>query len=674
MVTMGANVMQVLADVETELVFFTLAIATHLLFFHKWGKGHPYSMFFNRQPATSPKGQEFSKSHLPKPTATNTLLAAFKAALRSSDVKSAMSYFEELHGLDGDGSPSAAPQMLLEQLVKLAVQKGMQQELLQLLAKMDLSASALDLMLAESTGESQEIGKLLAKMQAEGVKPSTTSFNKLLSGATGSNADAAWALVNKMKSAGVKPDHVTCTILLKHRYINSQASNLEKVIAITSSLEGDMDEVLFNSIVDACIRVGRADLMMPFLKKERNSKRPTLKNPRTYSNIIRAYGLAQDINGAWETWNEMRRQHIAPINITLGCMVEALVTNGDIEGGYELVHSMLEDGKTAGLVNAVMYGSIVKGFSHKKDFDRMWQVYDEMVAQKLQFSMVTYNTLIDACARSGELCRIPSLLKDIQAQGLKMGLVTYSAIIKGYCVKNMFDEAFDLFSDMVKNTDLKPDEIMYNTLLDGCARKGMYDRGMDVFDMMQKTDVRPTNYTLSVLVKLANRGKKIERAFEFCEELSRKYSFRLNVHVFDNLIQACINHRDLPRGLDVLARMVEEHTRPDVRSYSLLLRAFIDARQGNDAAGLLRAATGVSGKHPWNGPHQRLAKLSATALKPQGGLPGDLISEILTGIIDMCHDERLASSLLLDLSSKLPDLKLDPKLRLRLAARMSALR
>merc|ERR1719326_1534653 len=102
--------------------------------------------------------------------------------------------------------------------------------------------------------------------------------------------------------------------------------------------------------------------------------------------------------------------------------------------------------------------------------------------------------------------------------------------------------------------------------------------------------------------------------------------------------------------MGVLERMVQEHTRPDVRCYSLLLHAFMDARHGAEAAGLLRAATGVSGKHPWNGPHPRLAKFAAAALKPQGGLPGDLISEILTSIMDVCHDERLAATLHLDLT------------------------
>merc|ERR1719158_1797779 len=244
---------------------------------------------------------------------------------------------------------------------------------------------------------------------------------------------------------------------------------------------------------------------MPFLKKERAFKRIVVKSPHTYGSIIRAYGYVQDIQGAWDTWHEMRKQHIAPISVTLGCMVEALVTNGDIEGGYELVHEMLQDEKTASLVNAVMYGSIVKGFSHKKCFNRMWEVYDEMVERKLQFSMVTYNTLIDACARSGELGRIPSLLKDIDAQGLKMGIVTYSAILKGYCQTNRLDEAFELLDDMRRTTKIVPDEIMFNTLLDGCARQGLYDRGMALLEKMKKSGARPSNFTLSVLVKLANR-------------------------------------------------------------------------------------------------------------------------------------------------------------------------
>ena len=36
----------------------------------------------------------------------------------------------------------------------------------------------------------------------------------------------------------------------------------------------------------------------------------------------------------------MRNRHIAPTPITLGCMVEAVVSNGDTEGAFDLIHTM----------------------------------------------------------------------------------------------------------------------------------------------------------------------------------------------------------------------------------------------------------------------------------------------------------------------------------------------
>ena len=52
-----------------------------------------------------------------------------------------------------------------------------------------------------------------------------------------------------------------------------------------------------------------------------------------------------------------------------------------------------------------------------------------------------------------------------------MGIQTYGAILKGYCQKNMLDEATELYDSISRDAGLVPDEIMFNTLLDGCARQ-----------------------------------------------------------------------------------------------------------------------------------------------------------------------------------------------------------
>lgn len=506
----------------------------------------------------------------------------------------------------------------------------------------------------------REARQAVEDMKSVGLKPNCVTFNELLDGVVKANVEEAWPVLAEMRASGTRPNRITCAILLKAVQARTKAADVERVIAVLDELDEDLDEVLLCSVVDACIRAGRADLLMPQLSRQRSPGKTAVKGPHTYGSIIRAYGFVHDVDGAWETWREMRTRHVAANAVTLGCMVEALVTNRETEAGYELINEMLKDSQWAPLVNAVIYCSVLKGFSHQKRFDRMWAVYQEMLGHKLQFSIVTFNTLVDACSRNNEMFRIPALLQDMVSQGIPPNIITYSAILKGYCQENRIEEAFSVVEGMMQTTNLRPDEIMYNTLLDGCARQGLYERGMGVFQGMMRSDITPTNFTLSVLVKLASRSKKLDKAFELCQEISSKYRFRLNVHVYDNLMNACITNKDVNRALGVLETMLSERVRPDTRGYTLMLRAFIGVGQADDVSGLLRAAIGLKNPHP------RLAKFDSRAMQAQGGLPNAFITEVLEGIAGVCRDEGAAVALLKELRG-VPHVKLDPKLQLRLA-------
>jgi len=509
-------------------------------------------------------------------------------------------------------------------------------------------------------GNGVEARKTVQLMRTAGLQPNCVTFNELLDSCTKCDAKDVWPLLDEMQACGVKPNHITCSILLKTIKATSTARNVEKVLEVMDAMTDEIDEVLLSSVVEACIRAGRVDLLMPHLKRQCSSKRIQLRGPHTYGSIIRAYGFVNDVQGAWSAWREMRTRQIVPTAVTLGCMVEAMVSNGDPEGGYELIQDMLGDERCQSLVNAVIYGSVLKGFSHAKQFDRFWSVYQEMLTHKIEFSITTFNTMVDACARCNQMSKISELLKSMVSQGIEPNLITYSAILKGYCQENRLDEAFELMEGMVQTTKFKPDEIMYNTLLDGCARKGLYDKGIALLGDMEASGINPTNFTLSVIVKLCSRAKRLERAFTMVGEISTKYRFKPNVHVYDNLIQACIQNKDLRRSINVFEQLLNAGVRPDTRSYSLLLRACVDAGEAQDAAGFMRAAVGLRGVHP------QLMGHSANMLQPQGGLPQALVSEIIEGIAGhQCHDEALAVALLKDLRSK-PNVKVDPKLQMRL--------
>merc|ERR1719254_411909 len=128
-----------------------------------------------------------------------------------------------------------------------------------------------------------------------------------------------------------------------------------------------MDEVLLSSVIEACIRSRRQDLLKRQLARQRSVRRVPVSGAHTFGSLIRAYGVIGDIAGAWEEWKLMRAKNILPTSITFGCMVEAVASNGDPDAALELIREALEDPMTSELVNAVTYCSVLKSFSHQKN-------------------------------------------------------------------------------------------------------------------------------------------------------------------------------------------------------------------------------------------------------------------------------------------------------------------
>ncbi|CAK9096339.1 Pentatricopeptide repeat-containing protein At5g61990 [Durusdinium trenchii] len=443
-------------------------------------------------------------------------------------------------------------------------------------------------------------------------------FHRILDTLVKSDSTHAWEVLKRMEAAKVPPNNVTCSILLKGVHKEMKEDYLKKVMAVIDNRAvKEMDEVLLGSLYEACIRCGQVKKLLNYVQKLREeSGLVTIRSAHTVGSIIRAHGVNEDLDGVWTTWNNMKSQGVVPSRITLGCMVEALASNNDADGAYEVIQEALADPQTANLVNAVTYSSVLKSFNHQKRFHRVWDVYDEMIRQKVEFSVTTYNALLDVCARSGEIARAEPLLKDMAQQGISPNIITYGTVIKAYCSANRLDQAFAVLSEMQANTDLHPDEVTYNTLLDGCARYGLFDRGLEVLaetwrDRSARTraGVAPSNYTLSVIAKLANRSKKPKMAFEMVfgrsiwvplvvplsHELWRsesdlyqgnEFGIKLNMHVYNNLIHAATCDNDMAKAQETFAAW-------QARSYTLLLRFCVTRKSHVPAVALLRTAIGL---------------------------------------------------------------------------------
>eukprot|EP00930_Biecheleria_cincta_P015487 TRINITY_DN12909_c0_g1_i1.p1 TRINITY_DN12909_c0_g1~~TRINITY_DN12909_c0_g1_i1.p1 ORF type:complete len:765 (+),score=174.74 TRINITY_DN12909_c0_g1_i1:133-2295(+) len=529
-----------------------------------------------------------------------------------------------------------------------------------------------------------QLGKIdLAKqalhdLKKIGFKPNHASFNSILEAVVKTGMNDCWLILGDMKDNGLKPTNATCSILLKGIQKGCREETVQRVMKAVEEREGshEIEEGLLASFCEALTRSGHVHQMLGYLNKFRQKGDGCLQVRCAHSigSIIRAYGVAGDVQSVWATWRDMERNKVQPTRITLGCMVEALASNNDAEGAHAIIRKALMCPATKGLVNAVMYSSVLKSLSHQKDFKRVWAVYDEMIREKVEFTASTYNSLLDVCARSGDIARAEVLLKDMTEQGIEPTIITYGAVLKAYCSVNRMNQAFALMDEMKRNTQHRPDEVAYNTLLDGCARYGLFERGLEVLGDMRKEGLPPSNYTLSVVAKLANRSKKPEQAFELVNKLKNEFGLQLNVHTYNNLIQAAVFNDDMAKAQEVFASMLSERVRPDGRTYVLLLRFAISKKDSASAVALLRVASGLPQLPPWKkqgqqGLHlpmlaalQRLpsASWAAAPRRGTGALQDDMMKEVrhfLMKCPDQIQPEQV-SMLFRDVQAAMPGLKL----------------
>eukprot|EP00933_Yihiella_yeosuensis_P020273 TRINITY_DN16283_c0_g3_i1.p1 TRINITY_DN16283_c0_g3~~TRINITY_DN16283_c0_g3_i1.p1 ORF type:complete len:784 (+),score=209.56 TRINITY_DN16283_c0_g3_i1:157-2508(+) len=531
-------------------------------------------------------------------------------------------------------------------------------------------------------GDSANAKEMIRDMINKGFQPNHLTYNQFIEGSGKSQGlDSTWATIREMKAQGLEPNSVTCAILLKSIQKGAKACDTEKILAAIDALGGEPDEVLLRSLCEACVRAGHCEMLVGHLNKLKSKDQlGTMTCAHTIANMIRAYGAMGDVQSVWQCWRDMKRQHVVPSRITLGCMVEALAANNEPEAGYEVIQEAMSDPQTKGVVNAVMYCSIIKGFSQNKRYGRVWSIYEEMLAEKVEMSVSAFNALLDACARSGKMNRVDDLLKDMEVHRVEPNAITYGTVIKGYCNENKVEKALDLLKEIKKTTKITPDEVTYNIILDGCARYGQFERGLAVLEEMQACGVRPSNFTLAVVAKLATRSHKPARAFTLCEQLSKKYNVKMNVHVYNNLIQACTNCNDFQRALATYGEMIDEKVGPDARTYGLLLRVGANRRSWPEVHMLLRLAIGsasansepaAAGKaHPWKKAgsddlHESLAKaISAgrrATLPKEGpkGLAKDMIQDVVLQLVK--HNAQPPQDLLSELNKVVPGLSLKVK-------------
>jgi pentatricopeptide repeat protein len=140
--------------------------------------------------------------------------------------------------------------------------------------------------------------------------------------------------------------------------------------------------------------------------------------------------------------------------------------------------------------NEITYNSVINACAKGDESQSALDLLDEMRSRGLVPNEITYNSVIDACAKCGESQRALGLLDEMRSRGLVPNEITYSSVIDACAKGGESRRALDLFDEML-SYDLTPHSIAYDAALNACVIGHQPERALSLFESLQRGRLTP---------------------------------------------------------------------------------------------------------------------------------------------------------------------------------------
>jgi len=216
-------------------------------------------------------------------------------------------------------------------------------------------------------------------------------------------------------------------------------------------------------------------------------------------------------------------------------------------------------------------------------------LYRDMQQDGVKPDVVTINTLVAGCVKTGNLKRALLIL---ESSSVPASVEGYSAVLGGLAARGNLNEAQEVLEKMIKG-GMKPNVRTYTALLQGAAAVGEMGVVFETFGRMKEQGredpgVRPTVWTYNALMAALAKAGKVQAMLALKEEMTNPTAAAAaagggvgavapDVVTCNTVLDALLFKTDPPRIRQAEAlflEMLEDGPFPDQYTFSILLRAY----------------------------------------------------------------------------------------------------
>ena len=391
----------------------------------------------------------------------------------------------------------------------------------------------------------------------------------------------AWELFDNMKSMyNISPDKYSYSTILKALKYELDLTKLDKAFGILNYLKinkniGPQDEIIFNSLIDVCFKLNQFEKATQVFNDMKELRVEPGKI--TYALMIKGFGHAYKLETSLYYYGLLKSSNFTANEIIYGCVLNACVQNKNIKKLNEVYNEMKLDSNIK--MNIILYTILIKAFGKSKNLEKSLELYNDFLATTLisEQNIAVYNAMLDACVECDNVIKMKEIYEKIREIAIENednapqpDLITYSTVIKGYARAKEMDNVFKLYDYLVKRKDFTLDEVVYNSILDGCAKTNSLSQARKIFTDMKELNIKRSNITYSILIKLFSNSQEFDSAFDLLREM-KENGVKPGLIVYTCLIQAAIKCNDFDRSVNLFEMMKRDNLQLDHVVYNIII-------------------------------------------------------------------------------------------------------
>lgn len=268
------------------------------------------------------------------------------------------------------------------------------------------------------------------------------------------------------------------------------------------------------------------------------------------NSMIHLYSVCGKIDAARNVFDESSVSDI----ITWNSIIDGYVKNGGIFVAREFFDEMQER-------DVFSWNSMISGYIGSGDSKSALDLF-ELMPNK---DVVSWNCLIDGFAKNGSLLVVRELFDMMPSRNIVSWNITLAFLVRS----NNCNECLNLFSKMMEEGEVKPNEATLMSVLTSCANLGRLDMGKWVHSYIKTSrNIKPDILLFTALLTMYAKCGSMDSAQEVFAEMPER-----NVVSWNSMIMGYGIHGQGEKALEMFLEMEKKGPRPNDATFVCALCA-----------------------------------------------------------------------------------------------------